>query len=90
MPTPLFRVVSERDDIVVGFSPNDLRAMDGDDALAVGAALNAHGVLPAWRYTVGRNSHGNLQYAPMARVSLLAHRSIRIEPYASALPVVGP
>jgi hypothetical protein len=87
----LFRVVSQRDDIVIGLTPAELAALgSGPEAERIGRALAAQGQLGAWRYVVGRAPDGSTRYAASARVSILRQETYRIEPYRPALPVAPP
>ncbi|CAH0174647.1 hypothetical protein [Roseomonas sp. CECT 9278] len=87
----LFRVVSQRDDIIIGLTPAELAAMGtGPDAERIGRTLASQGQLGAWRYVVGRAPDGSTRYATTARVSILRQETYRIEPYAPALPVAPP
>lgn len=87
----LFRVVSQRDDIIIGLTPAELATMgSGPEAERIGRALAAQGQIGAWRYVVGRAPDGSTRYAATARVSILRQETYRIEPYTPALPVVAP
>lgn len=86
----LFKVVTVRDDIVIGLTGDELAKLDGRDAGAVARAIARTGEMTAWQYHVRRAANGELEQAPMRRVGLLAHGSLRVEPYASPLAVVAP
>ncbi|WP_198371390.1 hypothetical protein [Roseomonas rosulenta] len=87
----LFRVVSQRDDIIIGLTAAELAALgSGPEAERLGRALAGQGQLGAWRYVVGRAPDGSTRYATTARVSILRQETYRIEPYAPALPVAPP
>ncbi|HEY8567152.1 MAG TPA: hypothetical protein VIL65_16765 [Beijerinckiaceae bacterium] len=86
----LFKVVTARDDIVIGLTGPELDRMGGRDAGTVARAILAKGELTAWRYAVRKAPNGDLQQAPSLRVGLLAHASMRVEPYATPLPVIAP
>jgi len=85
--TSLFKVVTVKDEIVIGLSADELTAMGGNDASAVAHALAQKGDLTAWQYNVHRGPSGELQMAASAKVGLLAHASLRIEPYSTPYPV---
>ena len=87
MPT-LFTVITVKDEIVVGFSDAELAQIGGTDAGSVARALSGRGELTAWRYAVRKNASGDLEQAPLARVGLIAHTSLRVEPYATPLKVI--
>ena len=82
----LFKIVTARDEIVIGFSPAQLAALGGRDVEAVGRALS-RGALTAWQFAVRRRDDGVLEQAPLRQVSILGHDSIRVEPYTTPLPI---
>lgn len=88
--TRLFKIITVKDEIVVGLSPQDIAAIGGNDVTAIGRALKEKGELTLWRYAVRKAPDGQLEQAPAARVSLLGHDSVRVEPYASPLKIISP
>jgi hypothetical protein len=84
----LFKVITVKDEIVIGMSPDDLKALGGGDASAVAHALAQKGDLTAWQYNVHRGPNGELQMAPTARIGLLANASLRVEPATSPYAVL--
>ncbi len=86
--TTLFKIITVKDEIVVGFSADELAQIGGSDAGSVARALSGRGELTAWRYAVRKNTNGDLEQAPLARVGLISHTSLRVEPYASPLKVI--
>jgi hypothetical protein len=85
----LFKVVSVKDEIVIGFSTAELAALGGNDAGAVAKALAAKGTLTVWQYAVRKAANGELEQAPRAKIGLIAHDSLRVEPYATPLKVIA-
>jgi len=85
--TSLFKVVTVKDEIVIGLSADELTALGGSDASAVAHALAQKGDLTAWQYNVHRSPNGELQMTPSAKIGLLAHASLRVEPYSSPYAV---
>jgi len=83
----LFKIVSARDEIIVGFSPAQVAALGGNDVDAIGRALS-HGALTAWQFAVRRRADGTLEQAPLRQVSILGQDAIRVEPYTTPLPVL--
>jgi hypothetical protein len=79
----LFKIVTIKDEIVVGLSADELRALGGNDASAVAHALAQKGDLTVWQYNVRRGPNGELQQAPTAKIGLLANASLRVEPYTT-------
>lgn len=84
----LFKIISVRDEVVIGLAPEQLSALGGNNAGAVGKAISRNGELTAWQFAVRRRKNGRLEQAPLRQVSILGHESIRVEPYATPLPVV--
>jgi hypothetical protein len=83
----LFKIVTARDEIVIGLSPAQLAALGGGNVDAVGRALS-RGALMAWQFVVRRRDDGGLEQAPLREVSILGRDSIRVEPYNTPLPIV--
>ncbi len=87
--TSLFKIISVKDEIVIGLSPEELSAMGGDDAGAVAKALVAKGTLTVWQYAVRKATSGDLEQAPRAKIGLIAHDALRVEPYKTPLKVIA-
>jgi len=83
----LFRIVTVKDDVIVAVPPDEAGA-PRPDAAAIGQALAANGVLTVWQYATRKAADGALEMAPRAKVSVLAHDSLRVEPYTAAVRVV--
>jgi hypothetical protein len=83
----LFKVITVKDEIVIGLSADELAQMDGN-AGGVAKALVAKGSLSVWQYAVRKAATGDLEQAPLYRVGLISTESLRIEPYATPLKVV--
>lgn len=84
----LFKIVTVKDEIVIGLSAEELQALGGNDASAVAHALAQKGDLTVWQYNVHRGTGGELQQTPTARIGLLANSSLRVEPYATQYQIV--
>ena len=87
----LFKVVTQRDETVIGIKEEELRAFGpaGDlDNLA--QRLGTAGMIVVWQYAPKKGSDGQLQQAPAQRIAVFASGISRIEPYATPLPVVAP
>lgn len=76
----LFEVVTVSDTIVVALSAQDALDIGGEDITHIGQALVGRGELTVWRYAVRKGADGSLEQAPLNRVSLLHHDSLRIVP----------
>jgi hypothetical protein len=84
----LFKVITVKDEIIIGLNADELKALGGSDASAVAHALAQKGDLTAWQYNVHRGANGELQQAPTAKVGLLANSSLRVEPYTTPYVVM--
>ena len=84
----LFKVITVKDEIVIGLSGTELAEIGGQDAGAVARALVAKSTLTVWQYAVHKASNGDLEQAPLRKVGLIAHDSLRIEPFATPLKVL--
>jgi hypothetical protein len=90
-PVELFRIITVRDAVVVGATPAELAAMGRGAPLDVLAArLQAAGQVSLWAYASGRAPDGSLRLNPTGRVAIFRTDTLRIEPYAPALPVAPP
>jgi uncharacterized membrane protein len=86
----LFKIITDKDEVIIGMTAGELDAAGGQDAGIVGKKLVADGQLTAWQYVVGRNDAGELIEAPTSKISVLAHDSLRVEPYQAEWPISLP
>lgn len=86
----LFKIVTVKDEIIIGVRDGEIVPAGALDAPRIAAALKEKGELGVWRYAVRKADDGSLQQAPLHKVGLLAHDSLRIEPYATPLKVLPP
>jgi hypothetical protein len=84
----LFKIITVKDEIVIGLTADELKALGGTDAGAVARALAQKGELTAWQYNVHRGPNGELQQAPTAKIGLIANSSLRVEPYTTPYAIV--
>lgn len=89
MTIQLFRIITVRDEFVVGFSLEDLAVIGCSSPAGIGRRLADEGALGVWQYAVRHASDGSLEQGPLRQVSILANHTVRIEPYVSPWPVVG-
>ena len=85
----LFKVVTTRDEIVVGMTDRELSG-EGSDLARLAAKMRAAGHLEVWRYAVRKAANGDLEQAPSTRVMLIYSDTLRIEPYKTPLKVLPP
>jgi hypothetical protein len=74
---------------VIGLSGDELSQMGGNDAGAVARALASKGTLTVWQYATRKGANGDLEQAPRAKIGLIAHDSLRVEPYTTPLKVIA-
>jgi hypothetical protein len=86
--TKLFKIITVKDEIVIGLDDAELKDVGGADAGAVARSLAAKGQMTAWQYAVKHGANGELQQAPLRQVGLLANSSLRVEPYTTPYVVV--
>jgi hypothetical protein len=83
----LFKVITARDEIVIGIPHDEYKTM-GANAGGVAAALVAKGSLSVWQYAVRKAPTGDLEQAPLRQIGLISNESLRIEPYPTPQKVV--
>ena len=86
--TVLFKIITVKDEIVIGLSAAELDALGGRDPGVVANSLATKGTLSLWQYAVRKASNGDLEQAPLRKVAVFAHESLRIEPFSTPLKVV--
>lgn len=84
----LFKIVTAKDEIVIGIPDDELAQIDGRDAGGLAKMLVAKGSMSVWQYAVHKSASGDLEQAPLRKIGLLASDSLRVEPYASPLKVL--
>ena len=83
----LFKVITAKDEIVIGLPDGELAQMDGN-AGGVAKALVAKGSLSVWQYAVRKGSTGDLEQTPLHKIGLIASDALRVEPYPTPLKVL--
>ena len=61
----LFKVVTSKDEIVIGLSDTELAQMEGNNAGGVARMLVAKGSLSVWQYAVRKADNGGHQRQPL-------------------------
>lgn len=84
----LFKVITTKDEIVIGLSHDELSHIEGQDAGGIARQLATQGSMSVWQYGVRRAEAGALEQAPLRKVGLLATDSLRVEPYTTPLKVI--
>jgi hypothetical protein len=88
----LFKMVTAKDDVVIGLSDEELRSFGPrPDVDNLAERLVSAGQISAWQYAVKKAADGSLVQAPLRRVAVLKSDTLRIEPYNPApLKVLPP
>jgi len=86
--TNLFKVITVKDEIVIGLSAAELDQLGARDAGAIARTLVAKGTLAVWQYSVHKASNGDLEWVPLKKIGLIAHDSLRVEPYSTPLKIL--
>lgn len=90
-PVKLFKVISSKDEVIIGLTTDELRSFgNGPDIDTLAHRLVEQGQVTVWQYAVRKDQSGALQQAPLKRVAVFRNDTLRIEPYASPLPIVPP
>jgi len=84
----LFKVITSKDEIVIGLTEADLAQVEGQNAGGIAKMLVAKGSMSVWQYAVHKSASGDLEQAPLHRIGILASDSLRVEPYATPLKVL--
>jgi hypothetical protein len=86
----LFKVVSPRDDIVVGIEAVQLGGGSTPEVQRFAALVQERSPLTVWQYASQKDAAGALVQAPIRQVALFKSELVRIEPYSTPLPVRMP
>lgn len=82
----LFKIVTVKDEVIVGLNDAELKDLGGD-AGGIAKAIAAKGSLTLWQYAVTQKD-GERFVAPRAKIGLLANASLRVEPYSQPFKVL--
>ena len=69
----LFKVITAKDEIVIGLADDELAQLDGSNAGGIAKMLVAKGSMSVWQYAVHKRRHGDLEQAPLRKVGLIAN-----------------
>ena len=82
----LFKIVTVKDEIVIGLSDAELKELGGD-AGGIAKAIAGKRSLTVWQYAVTQKD-GERAVAPRAKIGVLAQDSLRVEPYSQPFKVL--
>jgi hypothetical protein len=83
----LFKIVTVKDEIIVGLNDAELKEYGGD-AGGLAKAIASKGSLTLWQYAVTQKD-GERMVAPHAKIGVLAASSLRVEPYKQPFKVLA-
>jgi len=90
----LFKIVTARDDITIGFTDGDIQALDNGRRLppldTVVERVAGAGAMTCWQYAPGRGPDDAMALVAVRRVGLFAHQIVRIEPAKAEMKVYPP
>jgi len=86
----LFKLVSPRDEVIVGADAAQLGPGSNPAVERLAAQLAAKGQLTLWQYTSHKEVGGALVQAPLKQIVVFRNELLRIEPYATPLPIQPP
>ncbi|QGW84616.1 hypothetical protein [Variovorax paradoxus] len=89
-PIQLFKLVSPKDEIIVGVEVAQLGAGSGPGVQRLAELLAAKGQLTLWQYASQKDAGGALIQAPLRQVAVFKSELLRIEPYTTPLAVKAP
>lgn len=86
----LFKVVSPRDEVIVGADAAQLGPGSNPAVERLAAQLAAKGQLTLWQYASHKDAGGALVQAPLKQIVVFRNELLRIEPYATPLAIQPP
>lgn len=85
----LFKIITPKDEVVIGLTGDELRALGpGPELDNLAKHLVSDGQMTVWRYAVRKDPSGNLQQAPLQRIAIFKTDTLRIEAYSTPFPIV--
>jgi hypothetical protein len=90
-PVSLFKIVTVKDEVVVGLTTDELQALGGGEKAPAGviaSALASKKELTLWQYAVHKAANGDSEMAPLHQIGLLPHESLRVVPYSTPFAIV--
>jgi hypothetical protein len=81
----LFKVITAKDEVVIGLGDEELRSFGPKpDLNNLAEHIAAAGQITVWQYAVKHGADGALVEAPLRRVAIFKTDTLRIEPYNAA------
>ena len=91
VPVSLFKVVTVKDEVVIGLNTQELQALGGPEKAPAGiiaSALASKKELTVWQYAVRKAANGDSEMAPLHQIGLLPHESLRVVPYSTPFAIL--
>jgi hypothetical protein len=91
VPVSLFKVVTVKDEVVIGLNTQELQALGGPEKAPAGiiaSALAGKKELTVWQYAVRKAANGDSEMAPLHQIGLLPHESLRVVPYSTPFAIL--
>jgi hypothetical protein len=91
MPVSLFKIVTVKDEVVIGVNIQELQSLGGPEKAPAGiiaSALTSRKELTVWQYAVHKAANGDSEMAPMHQIGLLSHDSLRVVPYSTPFAIL--
>ena len=91
VPVSLFKVVTVKDEVVIGLNTQELQALGGPEKAPAGviaSALASRKELTVWQYAVRKAANGDSEMAPLHQIGLLPHESLRVVPYSTPFAIL--
>jgi hypothetical protein len=91
VPVSLFKIVTVKDEVVIGLNTEELQALGGQEKAPAGviaSALASRKELTVWQYAVRQAPNGDRQMAPLHQIGLLPHDSLRVVPYSQPFAIL--
>jgi hypothetical protein len=81
----LFKIITAKDEIEIGFTDDELKALGaGPEIDVLAKKLADAGQITVWQYAVQRAPDGGTVHAPLKRVAVFKTDTLRIEPFNPA------
>jgi hypothetical protein len=91
VPVSLFKIVTVKDEVVIGLNTQELQALGGPEKAPAGviaSALATRKELTVWQYAVRKAANGDSEMAPLHQIGVLPHDSLRVVPYSTPFAVL--
>jgi hypothetical protein len=91
VPVSLFKIITVKDEVVVGLNTQELQALGGPEKAPAGiiaSALAGRKELTVWQYAVHKAANGDSEMAPLHQIGVLSHDSLRVVPYSTPFAIL--